>query len=92
MIFYFSGTGNSHWVAKQIGLAFNDQIISIADELNTTNGLLRYTLKEKAFHLTTVVRQLSRPSYICHLHLWRQLWIYRPNAEKGFVKTGTPAD
>ena len=46
MIFYFSGTGNSHWVAKQIGLAFNDQIISIADELNTTNGLLRYTLKE----------------------------------------------
>lgn len=31
MIFYFSGTGNSRWVAKQLADAFSDRLVSVAD-------------------------------------------------------------
>ena len=31
MIFYFSGTGNSRWVAEQLATAFSETLVSIAD-------------------------------------------------------------
>ena len=35
MIFYFSGTGNSRWVANALGIALGEAVVSIADELKT---------------------------------------------------------
>ena len=31
MIFYFSGTGNSHWVAKRLASQLGDALIPMAD-------------------------------------------------------------
>ncbi|MEG1973078.1 MAG: EFR1 family ferrodoxin [Oscillospiraceae bacterium] len=31
MIFYFSGTGNSKWVAEQIGMEINEEVVNIND-------------------------------------------------------------
>ena len=33
MIFYFSGTGNTKWIAQQIAIATGDELKSIPDEL-----------------------------------------------------------
>ncbi|MDR2010121.1 MAG: EFR1 family ferrodoxin [Bacteroidales bacterium] len=46
MIFYFSGTGNSLYVAKELAMAFNEDIISIADELNKPDNEFKYDLRE----------------------------------------------
>ena len=35
MIFYFSGTGNSRWVADTLGIALGEPVVSIAKELKT---------------------------------------------------------
>ena len=34
MIFYFSGVGNSAWVAKRLAASLNDRVLAIADEMN----------------------------------------------------------
>ena len=34
MIFYFTGTGNSLWVAKALSEALGEQLVSIAEELH----------------------------------------------------------
>lgn len=34
MIFYFTGTGNSLWVAKALSETLGEQLVSIADELH----------------------------------------------------------
>ena len=34
MIFYFSGTGNTKWVAQQLADATGDKLYNIADEMN----------------------------------------------------------
>lgn len=44
MIFYFSGTGNTKWVAQQLGQATGEQLLYIPDELR--KGELHYTLQE----------------------------------------------
>ncbi len=41
MIFYFSGTGNSEWVAKFIARELNDELLFMPDELS---GSMRYEL------------------------------------------------
>ena len=33
MIFYFSGTGNSEWVAQQLAAQLNEQLLFIPDEM-----------------------------------------------------------
>lgn len=43
MIFYFSGTGNSAWVARQLAQGQNDELLSIAIEINRNK---EYKLKE----------------------------------------------
>jgi len=44
MIFYFSGTGNSKWVASQLSEAQGERLISIADEMNAPGNSFEYTL------------------------------------------------
>lgn len=46
MIFYFSGTGNSLFVAKEIGKVQNEEIISISKEVNLNKEIYEYNLKE----------------------------------------------
>lgn len=43
MIFYFSGTGNSAWVARQLAAGQNEDLLAIAEEMNKNK---EYTLKE----------------------------------------------
>ena len=54
MIFYFSGTGNSLWVAKQLAKAFDEPLIAIAEELQKEE--ISYTLSgaEKLFFVYPV--------------------------------------
>ncbi len=44
MIFYFSGTGNSLWVGKELQRTFHGDLISIADELNLQDNPFEYTI------------------------------------------------
>ena len=43
MIFYFSGTGNSAWVARQIAKAQQEELLAIAEEINKNK---EYVLKD----------------------------------------------
>ena len=56
MIFYFSGTGNSLWVASQLSSAFDEKLISIADEMKNESNLFNYSLKadERVFFVFPV--------------------------------------
>ena len=44
MIYYFTGTGNSEYVATQIGAQLNDRVISVGDAM--VSGQYRYDLAE----------------------------------------------
>ena len=44
MIFYFSGTGNTKWMAQHLAQATREQLLYIPDELR--KGKLQYTLQE----------------------------------------------
>lgn len=46
MIFYFSGTGNSLHAAKTIAQAQDEELISIADEMDRPEGILKYQFKK----------------------------------------------
>ncbi|MCD7973108.1 MAG: EFR1 family ferrodoxin [Candidatus Azobacteroides sp.] len=46
MVFYFSGTGNSLWIAKELGNSFKEKCISISDELQKKEAILSYMLQE----------------------------------------------
>lgn len=46
MIFYFSGTGNSFWIAEQIAKKQNESTINIADEMTTNSSVYSYKLNE----------------------------------------------
>lgn len=43
MIFYFSGVGNSAWVARKLAESLNDRMVPIADEMDKD---MMYTLQE----------------------------------------------
>ena len=47
MIFYFTGTGNSRWVAEALGTAFDEPLVSIADALNEGKDENVYPLRER---------------------------------------------
>jgi ferredoxin len=51
MIFYFSGTGNSLWVAKELAKFYNDKLISISEELMRSDNDFSYSISinEKIF-------------------------------------------
>ena len=44
MIFYFSGTGNTKWVAQQIAAAIGEELVYIPDAIR--EGRYEYTLAE----------------------------------------------
>jgi len=46
MIFYFSGTGNSFYLAKQIAVAQGEDLFSIAKEMDRSAEVLAYEMKE----------------------------------------------
>ena len=59
MIFYFTGTGNSLWVAKRLGEVFDESPVSIAGQLQnleSSGGKLPFTLNpdEKMFFVFPV--------------------------------------
>ena len=45
MIFYFSGTGNTRWVAQQIAEAIGEELVFIPDAIR--QGRYEYTLKDR---------------------------------------------
>ena len=45
MIFYFTGTGNSLWVAKTLSETLGEPLISIADELHKEEKDLIYPVR-----------------------------------------------
>ena len=47
MIFYYSGTGNSLWVAKEIGKYQNERLINIATEMKKNQEEYVYELERK---------------------------------------------
>ena len=49
MIFYFTGTGNSRWVAEALGTAFDEPLVSIADALNEVRMLIHWGRGRKCF-------------------------------------------
>lgn len=46
MIFYFTGTGNSFWVAKELGKAFGEPLVSITEELQTGKEAFDFQIRE----------------------------------------------
>ncbi|MGL6106751.1 EFR1 family ferrodoxin [Romboutsia sp.] len=46
MIFYFSGTGNSLYIAKDIATKQKEEILSISKEMNLNKDVYEYTLKD----------------------------------------------
>lgn len=47
MIFYFSGTGNSLWIARALSGALDEPLVSIAEELKKEQPEYRYEMGEK---------------------------------------------
>lgn len=56
MVFYFTGTGNSRWVAEAFGKAFEEPLVSIAEVLKEEKNEYVYPLgvKEKVFFVFPV--------------------------------------
>jgi Pyruvate/2-oxoacid:ferredoxin oxidoreductase delta subunit/flavodoxin len=46
MIFYFSGTGNSKWIASQVATKQNEKLISIAEEMIDLTSSFQYSLED----------------------------------------------
>jgi formate hydrogenlyase subunit 6/NADH:ubiquinone oxidoreductase subunit I len=46
MLFYFSGTGNTLWVARQISQATNEQLYNIPEELKKHDSTCTYNMKK----------------------------------------------
>lgn len=44
MIFYFSGTGNSLWIARKLAETHKEQLFSIPEEMRNHPGAIRYAL------------------------------------------------
>lgn len=56
MVFYFTGTGNSRWVAEELGKAFGEPLISMAEALKEDRRPIVYPLgtDEKVFFVFPV--------------------------------------
>lgn len=47
MIFYFSGTGNSKWIASQLALSQQETLFFIPEEMRKSQGTIRYSLRKE---------------------------------------------
>lgn len=68
MIFYFSGTGNTRWIAQQIADNTNEKLVFIPDELNTE---MRYHLEKN-----------ERIGFCFPIHGWQPPHIVRDFVKK----------
>ncbi len=59
MIFYFSATGNSLWVAKQLGERLGEQLVSINNVLQSEKPVFEYTLSPN-----------ERVGFVFPVHSW----------------------
>ena len=60
MIFYFTGTGNSLWVAKALSEALGEQLVSIADAMQGVSS----TVSEAADGVTDIAQKTLEVSGI----------------------------
>lgn len=66
MIFYFTGTGNSLWVAKALSEALGETLISIADELHKKEVGLVYPVRPTKRYCSSIL--CIRGDRRCLLH------------------------
>lgn len=59
MIFYFSGTGNSRWVADELGKTLNERLVSIVE-----------ALKEKKEELSFPLSAAEKVVFVFPVHSW----------------------
>ena len=86
MIFYFTGTGNSLWVAKALSETLGEQLVSIADELHKEKDGWVYPVRpdEKILFvypvhswgpavsvLSSDVKRIYWTIGLFHFYLWR---------------------
>jgi len=77
MIFYFSGTGNTRWIAQQLAKATDEELLFIPDEMK--KGVMRYELMDG-----------ERLGFCFPTHGWQPPRIVREFIRKAqFVKTNT---
>ena len=77
MVFYFSATGNSLWVAQYISNAFNEPLCEVSGFIrkHSAEGL-RYTLRDEAemlfsaFYQGVTVVRIERKLCIRHWYMW----------------------
>lgn len=75
MIFYFTGTGNSLWAARQLGAAFGEEPVPVAEELRKNpSGECRYELRDGE-HLVLVFPVHSWGPAVLMLRFVRRLQI-----------------
>ena len=87
MIYYFSGTGNTRWVAEQVSRACGLALRNVADCLDDvatpegnlwTEGILGLAFPIYGWTIPKVAEALSRSAEyllcICAPHLWRRYW------------------
>ena len=60
MVFYFSGTGNSLWVARSVAEVFSDKLIAMGDYF------VRHTTKQPVFTLS----EGEKVGFISPVHAW----------------------
>lgn len=78
MIFYFSGTGNTKWVAQQLAIATGDSLYFIPDELK--KDTLHYELKED-----------ERLGFCFPTHGWQPPHIVREFIRRAVFQHSAPA-
>ena len=65
MIFYFSGTGNSRWVANALSIALGEPVVSIAEELKTNKKEIVCPLREDEKVLFVYPVHSWGPVFLC---------------------------
>ena len=70
MVFYFSGTGNSQWVAKSVATAFSDRLVAIGDYFREGSEKPKFELEKG-----------ERIGFVFPVHSWGM-----PPIVKKFIK------
>lgn len=77
MIFYFSGTGNTRWVARTLAEATGEQLVDIADEMR--GGPKSYALGEGERLGFCYPTHGWQPPHIFRQFIWRSRFKVRPD-------------
>ena len=71
MILFFSGTGNSRYIARRLAAALGDELVSVNDRI--TSGALRYLSNAGSCRIRGTLKSsatgnIRRRSRLCSLH------------------------